>query len=544
MPMVLLSSITAAAVMWSASFAKGGDNPHEPVLRDAAITPDRTGIAKYLDGLHPTPDQKQRIVRLVQQLGHSDYHRREAAMRALRIMPRPPLEALAKAAKSDDPEVAWRAQRLLRTTTDSSERVLFAVLRTIDIASIKGTAANVLRTIPLCTNERLHDAARRALRSTALPEDAPLLRKYLTHADAHYRRAAIAAIAALLGQGSQADVLPRLKDTDAAVRLEASLALANLGDRRPLEVLGTLLKSEDLTVRFQGANILRRFTGKRFGFTAYAKEEDRKAAAEKWRSWIASDGRTAKLHFPLRDAGRIETGRTLVAIYSGASGNRVVELDAAGKEVLEIKGLSGPWGATRLENGNILVNWYGSRAVTEYDPTGKKQLWNKTLSVNPWNSRYLSNGNILVSHSGGLMEIDRKGKTVWSHTIPGGSADASELASGNLLVVARTQGKVLEITRAGKTITEITGLRSPYRAERLANGNTLIAENGAGRAVEYDRAGKKIVWSKGGFSNPNTVQRLSSGNTLIGDSTGVHEVSPDGRIVWTKKLGICLARRH
>ena len=44
-------------------------------------------------------------------------------------------------------------------------------------------------------------------------------------------------------------------------------------------------------------------TGKRFGFSAHDKSERRNKAIARWRAWIAGEGKTARLSFPLRPFG-------------------------------------------------------------------------------------------------------------------------------------------------------------------------------------------------------------------------------------------------
>ena len=58
--------------------------------------------------------RKEKIDKLIEQLGSGTYSEREKATRELAAIGEPALEALRKAARSDDPEVRQRAGELLR----------------------------------------------------------------------------------------------------------------------------------------------------------------------------------------------------------------------------------------------------------------------------------------------------------------------------------------------------------------------------------------------------------------------------------------------
>ena len=58
--------------------------------------------------------QEKRIERLIQQLGDDAYEKREAAQRELEAIGRPALPALRKATSHEDPEVASRAEAIVR----------------------------------------------------------------------------------------------------------------------------------------------------------------------------------------------------------------------------------------------------------------------------------------------------------------------------------------------------------------------------------------------------------------------------------------------
>jgi hypothetical protein len=104
------------------------------------------------------------------------------------------------------------------------------------------------------------------------------------------------------------------------------------------------------------------------------------------------------------------------------SQNKVVELDAAGKEVRAIKitGPASPYGGVeQLANGRYLVNLYGGNKVIEIDADGKVH-WEVSVT-SPSSAQRLPNGHTLVSSMDArkVIEFDRDKKEVWSQKTEG-----------------------------------------------------------------------------------------------------------------------------
>lgn len=96
----------------------------------------------------------------------------------------------------------------------------------------------------------------------------------------------------------------------------------------------------------------------------------------------------------------------------------MVEVDRTGKVHWEIKGLSSPGTAQKLENGNTLVAEQLGVRVTERD-RGGKIVWQYTGLKSPRSAERLSNGNTLVADSRGVLEVDRQGKIIWQKKMSG-----------------------------------------------------------------------------------------------------------------------------
>jgi len=89
---------------------------------------------------------------------------------------------------------------------------------------------------------------------------------------------------------------------------------------------------------------------------------------------------------------QVPPDRTLVADYSA---NRVIELDAMGKETWSME-FAGPWDARALPGGNLLVTEYSANRVLEVT-RDKKVVWSFTGLKTPYSAQRLANGNTLVS---------------------------------------------------------------------------------------------------------------------------------------------------
>ncbi len=109
-------------------------------------------------------------------------------------------------------------------------------------------------------------------------------------------------------------------------------------------------------------------------------------------------------------AQRLSNGHTVVALLNQ---ERVVELDAAGNVVWEVRGLSGPNHATRLDSGNTLIVQLFSNQVIEVDRSGLRTVWKSAVPlVQPRAAARLQNGNTLICDQSGLHDVGADGKSI------------------------------------------------------------------------------------------------------------------------------------
>ena len=530
---VVLGVVVCAALIAAAATAQ--ESHYESVLRHNGLDTNTRELAEFFDQLLETPEQKRaRIAPLIASLGKQQFFEREEATRRLLELRVIPIEEIRQMVGEAAGEVGWRAAAVVDRGKRKNPSLLYAAMIVIRDRKIPHLTDKLLRVIPVCRqqyNEPRHQhilrAALQALPATARSGDADRLRRVIAGDDSQLRIAATEALGAVLSMGAIKELHPLLNDRQEEVVLAAARAVANHGDRSSLDPLIRLLDAEEISVRVDAVRTLGDLTGQKFNFSAYAKPEERSEAVMKWKAWLAGPGKTAQLVFPLESLdseGSYLNGNMLLA---HGYKNRVVELDPAGKEVWSFTA-KGIWSAEKMRNGNVLVAAYSENRLLEVDPQ-KKIVWEHR--VNCLNAKPLPNGNFLVADYSGsrAVELDRDKKVVWSYKTTGNCSDVQRLENGNTLCA--TTSKVQEVTPEGKVVWEFAG-RQMYCARRLKNGNTLICDLGTNKVVELG-PDKKVVWE---FSEPGVCDafRMRNGNTLLTSSKRFVEVTPEGKVVWSK----------
>ena len=229
-PIVLAGIAFCLATIWIGQ-SRGAAPPtavsyYEKALFARQIEPDAAGLRTYLVALHPGDAQRERAKRLIQQLGDSDsFAKRELATSRLLVLPQLPTKALIAATTGPDPEIRWRAKKILELGKPESGRILFAAFKTISQKRIGGLTAELLRAIPLCDKKYLRSAARQAVQSTAHPKNAATLRRGLKSKNVDVRIAAAGGLGKALGKRSAADLNPLLDDPQDRIKLAAARAI-------------------------------------------------------------------------------------------------------------------------------------------------------------------------------------------------------------------------------------------------------------------------------------------------------------------------------
>jgi HEAT repeat protein len=218
---------------------------------------------------------------------------------------------------------------------------------------------------------------------------------------------------------------------------------------------------------------------------------------------VDSAGRTQwqveGLQTPL-DAQLLARERVLVA-ENGA--NRVTERNAAGRILWE-HSIPTPVMAQRLPNGNTFMA--SQTNFLEVDANGKEVLNLQVPNV-VYKAMKMPNGDIAyISGDGHFVRLNRDGRQLSSFAAHvdyyGGRVDV--LSNGHVVVPEANNNRLMEFDDKGNVAWEIKMSGQPVAASRLANGNTLVTCYGWHRGVEVDRRGRE-VWE---YKSDSRVTRL------------------------------------
>lgn len=522
----------AGAVLLALVAVAAASDPDEQVLRSHGIRPDTDGIRTLLRSLAPDDIVLARARGAVAALASPHAARRRRASGRLQALGAAAVPALAAAAASEDPEVARRVRELLAPANALRDTLAAAAFRVIAARRLKGLADDVLAARAVLRECCGRLAAEEALVATVRPEDAATLRRLVAAGDADERPLAVVGYAAAAGEASRPDLRRWLFDERIPIRLAAAWALADLGDAACLCAFVELLDADQLDVRLGAVNGLRQVSGQQFGYDALCGSGARRAGVLAWSDWVSDHAATARWTRPVPREARF-LGRVLVTQFSTG---RVVELDLEGRKLWEAE-VQHVWACGGTPGGHRLVGQVNEHRVVEFDAAGRQVRTFQGLPGFAYSVRRQPNGNTLVSvaapgnvPASRLIELDRDGRPVWKRDLEGFPADAERLGNGRTLVALYLRNRVVEIDPAGHVLWGID-VDGPYSAQRLDNGNTLVCEARAKQVVEVTRAGR-VVWRHIVSNGCSGARRLPDGRTLVTTGGGVLLVRRDGFETW------------
>lgn len=488
-------------------------------------------VLAYLHHQIPSTNRNVRIKELVAQLGAERSQERRSAEKELMLIGVSAEGAVRDALKIGDPEVTYRANRILSFFKNNPEN-FYAALKRLEELKPDNAIVPLLGIAPMCKSTSLKRQLYKTIQVIVKPADENVLKQNAANENSLVRIAAVKGLGQVLKpEEAEAFFTPILGDQDARVQLVATIELINDGHRAKIGHLLTLLDEESADIRMDTVITLRRLSGQNFTYDWSAEKDTRAAGLAAWRNWVKKESPSAELTLPIRFRSKNQmAGRTLMAT---GSSNKVILLDPSDKKVWEYD-CQNAWNAELLPNGNFLIVSYGKKQVEEVT-RDKKVVW--SMPITSIRAKQLESGNVLISDYAGkrAVEVDRKTKKViWEHPVPGDCWDVQRLESGNTLIAYA--GGVIEVTRAGKKVWESPEVKLAASAERLENGNTIIADYKGNRAIEVTAKGN-TVWEFKGKNNVCDVRRLENGNTLVTERLRTVELSPLKKIVWKHEEG-------
>jgi hypothetical protein len=511
-------------------------------LHRHGLTTDLDVLLQYIGRLHPDHPDQQQVQQLIDQLGAEQFRDRREAMFDLSDSPELTQVKLALAESHPDHEIKRRAQSLRKKHRAEGDFVLFAALRALRLHASPRTIPILLPLVPHLNDDYLRREAREALLASVHPE----IEFELFHAS-ESKNVAIREVALV--------ALGRLDSAEAEPLLESSLMLANdrlaiaaaeglawTDPQKSLTTLVRLLKSPSFTIRHQSATLLQTITSQQFGYAPYANEDQRNQARERWQSWLTVETDTPRELIPLEQRTQ-RTGRILLCLFRPFT---VAEIDESGNFVFRSDLTRAACGGEAcLANGHRMFADWERKSILELDAYGQLVQEIK-LSGIPNSLHLLDNGHLLTSlyNRNCVCELSSDGTLIWEADVEGQPSDARRLSNGNTLVAVNNRHRVIELNSDGEIVWELTGekIRSPESARRLENGNTLVACGRDGSVKEFSPLGE-IVWSANKMPMAYDAIQLENGHLLVGYQSGLRELDRSGTVIRDLKVGV-VRRMH
>ena len=489
------------------------------------------------------PSERTKVVDMVKKLGDSNYRVRERASRDLVSMGAKVLADLRVAATDADGERARRAEDCItKINASDAKRVPLGTARLAALRRPEAAAEAMLGFLPHADDdEGIITEVKAALTTLALdvngkPE--PALLKALDDAHPTRRAAAAEALARGAGLAVRGDVKRLLADRDLLVRQAAAAALAVAGEKDAVSILIDLVGELPATQTGAAQDVLHQLAGEKAPAAPIDdKPEDRKKYRDQWVAWWKANGMST-------DLAKLTTGpgylgfTLLIEVSNNNSIGRVVELGRDGKIRWQIKDLRYPVDAQVLPGERVLITeWEGNR-VGEWDTRGNL-LWKKeAFTGRPTNAQRLANGNTFICTTNEMIEVDRKGQTLYTVRVTQGLTAGYRAANGDL-VCLRNDGQCVRYDTAGKELKSFASNRDTSWTSGIdlaRNGNVLITQPTPSQKVtEFAPDGKVVKeWST---PNVTTATKVANGNILVASHNDqrVIELDPSGKKVWEYK---------
>jgi hypothetical protein len=510
----------------------------DSALREAGVDTAGPGLLAFIHKHTASETDEGRVGKLIHLMGDHHYRARERATAELASLGGRAVPFLLVATNNNDLEVARRAERCLQEIErGSGESLLVSAIRLAADRKPAGTARCLLDYLEGTDRDYLLHACLDALTEVAVEKGkpAPALVEELKSRHPRRRMAAAVALTRAGAVESRPAVRKLLNDPDSWARLQVGLALAAAGDREALlplvELFGELPAAqtgliEDLFYRAAVEN----WRAENPPAVPPARTaEQRKKVREAWEQWLRANA--DKLDLKKLGEERPH-GHTLVVMLDAG---RVIDVDAGKRVCWEVEGLAFPLDAQVLSGDRVLVAEFEGGRVTERNSKGEV-LWEKRVD-SPLAAQRLPGGNTFIATAGRLLEVDPKGKEVWTRPSPRGGRimKATRLRNGDVAVIAQVGvTQFCQLDRNGKEVRsfDVEQRTAGGRVEVLPGGNVLISERDANRVVELDYEGKPVWEAR--FEQPVAAVRLANGNTLVtsmGQARAV-ELDRKGREVW------------
>jgi HEAT repeat protein len=521
-------SLLVLVIAWGVNgLARADVRDDEQVLSAAKVETDGPALLAFLQKYTPAIEPKS-IEKLIRKLGSEDFAERERTMRIVVSLGPRAAAYLREALQDPDPELAMRARRCLQVIdAGPGPDVQAAAVRLLAVRKPAGAAEVLLNYLPFAPNDAVTVAVQQALDAVAVRDGKPEPALVAALKDKHAARRMAAGVALIRG-GGDVSTFKLLDDKDVHVRLRFALELVERKDKKAVPVLIDLLALHGkMPAEEAGAveAVLFRLAGERAPTTRLGADSSPEKKRDLWAAWWKEN--EGKIDLAAPNAKLF--GYTMILSMDDG---KIAEIQTDGKVRWQFDGLSHPMSAQLLDQDRVLVAEYRGMRVTERDLNGKV-LWEKKVTW-PVAAQRFADGHTFIATRSTLMELDKDGKEVYAHALPGQIIMAAQkMKNGNIGCVT-SAGTFILLDSQGKELHKFQAGAVDFGCgfDVLPNGHVLVPEFRGNKVIERDRNGKE-VWSVSSPA-PHAAVRLPNGNTLIASASRRHltEVDPKGRTVW------------
>jgi HEAT repeat protein len=501
---------------------------------------DGEGLLKLVRELTPSDADRERITGLIQKLKDDSFDERAKATEALSDSGPEAIPLLRRAVNVTDPEASTRAKKALAAVEKKHSRKSGAAAgdaaRLLALRKPVGAVEVLLAFVPNAEEEAVDDVrASLTILATRDGKADPALVAALADKSPERRIAAGVALARGGPKDQQPAVRKLLQDDAPGVRLPVAEALIHTGDKDTVLVAIDLLVKLPADQAWQAENLLNAIAEDKSPPSMTATDDaSRGKARDAWAEWWRLN--KDKVDLAKLDQPGHMLGLTLVTTMSRGRNGSVMELGRDGKPRWQIDGLIYPMDARMVGTDRVLIAEFSGGQVTERNTKGEV-LWTKKIPY-PLACQRLPNGNSFIVARNQLVQVDRTGKEVFTHSRPTSDIMAGQkLRNGQIVYITNT-GNMVRLDSTGKELKTVA-VQAPQMwggIDVLPNGRVLAPQYSNNKVVEYDADGK-VVW-EAAIQQPTSVQRLPNGHTLVSSmyTAQMTEFDRHGKVLSQERL--------
>ena len=311
------------------------------LLASHGVKSETADLVAYLQRLQPNEKLQAEIAQAIEDLSSPEFRVREDANKKLPTFGEAARAQLNEALKSKDPEVSWRAGKLLKELdsddlAQSRQALLMATFAVLKSRGDASAAQTILATIPVLTDDTTRGAASEALWSCVDESHLEKLKSSLASKNIHQRAAAIVALEVAIPEAKPqirkeiAHIVGRyLTDESPAIRLAAARALLDRDAESSIQTLMELISGDDENILWQADALLHLKTQQQVVPT------EKQTLSGAWQAWAKANLAKADLsHVVGQQRLDLSAGRNMleeafaVAQASLAKGYRRFEYEA------------------------------------------------------------------------------------------------------------------------------------------------------------------------------------------------------------------------